>query len=55
MAARAHKRGNYGGQAAIIVRTIERRDTLIIRASIALVGCGFAEIVLALVTRWLAR
>jgi hypothetical protein len=55
MAARAHTIGDHGGQAAVAVRAIERRDAAIVRATVALVGCGVAEIVLALAARWLAR
>ena len=55
MAAREYRIGDRQGRVATIARAIERPDALIVRASIALVGCGFAEIVLALVARWLAR
>lgn len=55
MAARAYRIGGHGGRAAVAARAIERRDALIVRATVALVGCGIAEIVLALAARWLAR
>lgn len=55
MAARAYRSGDHGGRVAIVARAIEQRDTLIVRATIALVGCGVAEIVLALAARWLAH
>ncbi len=55
MAARAYRSGDHGGWAAIVARAIEQRDALIVRATIALVGCGVAEIVLALAARWLAH
>ncbi len=55
MAARAYRIGGHGGRAAVAARAIERRDALIVRATVALVGCGVAEIVLALAARWLAR
>lgn len=55
MAMRAYRIGDHGGRAAIIVRAMERRDALIVRATVALVGCGVTEIVLALAARWLAH
>ncbi len=55
MAARGYRSGDHGGRAAVIARATERRDALIIRATVALVGCGIAEIVLALAARWLAH
>ncbi len=55
MAARAYRSGDHGGRAAIVARAIEQRDALIVRATITLVGCGVAEIVLALAARWLAH
>ncbi len=55
MVARGSRGGDHGGRAAVAARAIERRDALIVRATVALVGCGIAEIVLALAARWLAR
>jgi hypothetical protein len=55
MAERAYHGGDHRRRAAIIARAGERRETLIVRATIALVGCGVAEIVLALAARWLAH
>lgn len=55
MVARAYRIGDRGERAAVAAGAIERRDAIIVRATVALVGCGVAEIVLALATRWLAR
>jgi len=55
MAARAYRIGDRGGRAAVVARAMERRDATIVRATTALVGCGVAEIVLALAAWWLAR
>ncbi len=55
MAARAYRIGDRGVRAVVVARAMARRDALIVRATVTLVGCGVAEIVLALAARWLAR
>lgn len=51
MAARVYTSGDHDGRAAVVARAIERRDALIVRATIALACCGIAELVLALAAR----
>ncbi len=55
MAARGYRSGDHGGRVAVVARAIGQRDAPIVRATVALVGCGIAEIVLALAARWLAH
>lgn len=55
MAARGYRSGDHGGRAAVVARATERRDAPLVRATVALDGCGIAEIVLALAARWLAH
>ena len=55
MAAREYTIGDYGGRAAVAARAIERREAIIVRATLALAGCGIAEIALALAARWLTH
>lgn len=47
--------GVRAGRAASGARAAARRDEVIVRATIALIGCGIAEIILALAMRWLTH